>query len=142
MPYCLPTDPVPPPISETPAAREGPANQTGEGSSRGTLFNGSPEGEPRGHYGVWASPGFVAAAAAAALYVRWKRGRAGPEPRRGCEEEGISDVPVFTPARVSQLHEAGTRDGEAGEEIPLNGEMVQPRELSCLPQRGRGTALQ
>ncbi|KAH1183079.1 uncharacterized protein LOC123344966 [Mauremys mutica] len=77
----------PPPISETPAA-----SPTGEGSSRGMLSNGSPEGEPRSHYGVWISLGFITALfTATALYVCWKHGREGPGTRHGCEEEGISD---------------------------------------------------
>ncbi|CAM4657157.1 unnamed protein product [Caretta caretta] len=134
----------PPLISETPAVREGTANRTGEGSRRGMLSNGSLEREPRGHSGMWVSLGFVAALfVAAALYVRWKRGREGPETRRGCKEEGIldsADSPVCVPARVSHLPEAGTRDGEAGEEIPSNGEVVQSRDLSRLPQRSRERA--
>ncbi|XP_034613486.1 uncharacterized protein LOC117870444 isoform X1 [Trachemys scripta elegans] len=112
------------PVSETPSAGEGTANLTGEGSSRGTLSNGSPEREPGGLYGVWISLGFITALfAAAVLYVCWKRVREGPGTRRGCEEEGISDSadsPVCVPACASHLHEAGTRDREAGEEIPLN----------------------
>lgn len=94
---------------------------------------------------MWVSLGFVAALfVVAALYVRWKCGREGPETRRGCKEEGIldsADSPVCMPARVSHLPEAGTRDGEAGEEIPLNGEGVQPRDLSRLPQCSREPAL-
>ncbi|XP_043353052.1 uncharacterized protein LOC122456618 [Dermochelys coriacea] len=135
----------PPPISETPTVREGTANQTREGSRRGLLSNGSLEGEPRGRCGMWVSPGFVAAFIAAALYVRWKRGREGPETHRGCEEEGImdsADSPVCVLARVSHLHKAGTQDIEAGEEIPLNGEVAtEPRELSWLPPHSREAAL-
>ncbi|KAH1182992.1 hypothetical protein KIL84_004484 [Mauremys mutica] len=61
----------PPPISETPAA-----SPTGEGSSRGMLSNGSPEGEPRSHYGVWISLGFITAlftATALCLLETWER---------------------------------------------------------------------
>ncbi|XP_050776125.1 uncharacterized protein LOC127032723 [Gopherus flavomarginatus] len=82
----------PPPLSETPTAREGAASPTGEGSSRGMLSNVSLEGEPRGSYGVWISLGFIAALfTAAALYVCWRHGQEGSETHRGCEEEGISD---------------------------------------------------
>ncbi|XP_044837415.1 uncharacterized protein LOC123344977 [Mauremys mutica] len=51
----------PPPISETPAAKERAASPTGEGSSRGTFSNSSLEREPRGRYGVWASLVLLAA---------------------------------------------------------------------------------
>ncbi|XP_032643752.1 uncharacterized protein LOC116829175 isoform X1 [Chelonoidis abingdonii] len=131
----------PPPLSETPTA-----SPTGEGSSRGMLSNGSPEGEPRGHYGVWASL-VLLAAFFAVLYICWTHRGDRPITHYGCEEEGISNSansPVCLSAWVLQQHEAGTQEpsGDAGEGIPLNGEVVQPRELSWLHQRSRKSALQ
>ncbi|XP_030399750.1 uncharacterized protein LOC115640844 isoform X2 [Gopherus evgoodei] len=127
----------PPPLSDTSTAREGAASLTGEGSSRGMLSNGSPEGEPRGHYGVWAS--LVLLVACCFICICWTRGGDRPITHYGCEEEGISNSansPICMSAWVLQQHEARTQEpnGDAGEGIPLNGEVAQPRELSWLHQ--------
>nr|XP_032643786.1 uncharacterized protein LOC116829194 isoform X2 [Chelonoidis abingdonii] len=102
--------------------------------------------EPRGHYGVWASL-VLLAAFFAVLYICWTHRGDRPITHYGCEEEGISNSansPVCLSAWVLQQHEAGTQEpsGDAGEGIPLNGEVVQPRELSWLHQRSRKSALQ
>ncbi|XP_075770281.1 uncharacterized protein LOC142823286 isoform X3 [Pelodiscus sinensis] len=118
---------VPDPISELPAARDEMVNLTGEGSSNRTLTNSSAAREPRRHYGVWASLGFVAAFSALGLYVFWKRRGEGLETCNPGEER-FSGLPVSMLASISQLPEAGSQgcNPEASEAIPLNGETTQP----------------
>ncbi|XP_075770280.1 uncharacterized protein LOC142823286 isoform X2 [Pelodiscus sinensis] len=83
--------------------------------------------EPRRHYGVWASLGFVAAFSALGLYVFWKRRGEGLETCNPGEER-FSGLPVSMLASISQLPEAGSQgcNPEASEAIPLNGETTQP----------------
>ncbi|XP_030399752.1 uncharacterized protein LOC115640844 isoform X4 [Gopherus evgoodei] len=93
--------------------------------------------EPRGHYGVWAS--LVLLVACCFICICWTRGGDRPITHYGCEEEGISNSansPICMSAWVLQQHEARTQEpnGDAGEGIPLNGEVAQPRELSWLHQ--------